>query len=248
MYKIAICDDDDSYVQYLKRMIALTKIECGNIEYYEYSSGEALLADVDKNVEYDVLFLDIQMGGIDGNETARRFRKKCLNTLLIFCSGVYQPTVKSFRVYPFRYILKQYTDKTILKELNEIIDVVIERNLEPYIIGSNHHSTTKLKPEEIMYISIAKRGSNIFVYPDSIKYEFERNITSKKKVEELFYILREFNFVYVHNSYIVNLRYIKRKTLKEIELIDGTILSVARSKEKTLRESLAEYLAKKYEN
>lgn len=246
MYKIAICDDDDSYVQYLKRMLALTKLDCSKVEFYEYNSGEELLADVNMVIEYDVLFLDIQMGGIDGNETARRYRDKYVNTILIFCSGVYQPTVKVFRVFPYRYILKQYTDKKIIKELNEIADAVIARKQEPYIIGNNHYSIVKLKPEEIMYISIAKRGSNIFVYPHHIKYEFERNITSKEKVEDLYNILEAYNFVYVHNSYIVNLRYIKRKTLTEIELIEGTVLSIARSKEKSLRESLAEYLAKKY--
>ena len=79
-----------------------------------------------------------------------------------------------------------------------------------------------------------------------MKYEFENHIRSKKRLPEMYAMLKNFGFEYAHNSYIVNLNHIKRKTTKELELSDGTVLSIARSKEKELRAAFAKYKAQKY--
>lgn len=245
MYNIAICDDDQVYIQYMKKLI----ITCGFddvVNFYEYYSGEELVADFKNHIDYDVLILDMQMSGMDGNQTAKQFRLKYSNSILVFCSGLCQPTVKSFEVSPFRYLLKQYTDKKMIQELRCIIDLVKSKKTEPYIVGTYHYNSIKLKPEEILYIEVAKHGCSIHINPNIVKYDFESHILSKSKLESLYNDLKTFGFVYAHNSYIVNINYIKRKTLTELELIDGSILSISRSKEKELRKVLAEYLSKKY--
>jgi len=79
-----------------------------------------------------------------------------------------------------------------------------------------------------------------------VKYGFESHVTSKKKLAELYEQLKDYGFEYAHNSYIVNLRYIKRRIPGELELTDGTILTVSRSKEKRLREAMTRFVAQKY--
>lgn len=245
MYHLAICDDDVVYIQYMKKMILASGLN-GVIKYYEYSSGEQLVEDFQHNIDYDALFLDMQMKGMDGDETAKRFRERYRNAVLVFCSGASLPTVKTFEVTPYRYLLKQYTSKKMIQELKSVADHIRSSKTEAYIIGNYHYSLVKLKPEEILYIALAKRGSNIYVCPNAAKYEFESHVTSREKLADLYESLKEYGFAYAHNSYIVNLNYIKRKTLTELELFEGTVLSIARSKEKELRKNLAEYLSQKY--
>ena len=48
-----------------------------------FSGGEELLADLTPG-RYDVVFLDILMGGLDGIETARRLRQVDRDALLVF--------------------------------------------------------------------------------------------------------------------------------------------------------------------
>ncbi len=248
MYNIAICDDDLIFIQYIKNIILASGLEEKNVIFYEYYSGEELILSLGKDIEYDLLILDMQMGNMDGNRTAKLYREKYINTTLVFCSGKVKPTVKSFEVTPFRYLLKQYGDSRMLREMKPIIEKIKNVEKEPYIIGFNHYNSVKLKPSEILYIAVSKHGSDIYMCSNVIHYEFERKIKSKEKVKDLHLVLKNHGFVYVHNSYIVNLKYIKIKTNTELELVDGTVLTIARSKEKELRKALAEYLGLKYTN
>ena len=50
--------------------------------------------------EHDILFLDIQMEGMDGQETAFAFRSQNRNAVLVFVTGVAVPTPEMFKVYP----------------------------------------------------------------------------------------------------------------------------------------------------
>lgn len=246
MYYIAICDDDSLFIQYLKKMILKSGLNDSEVSFYEYSSGEELIGALNELTKIDLLFLDMQMKELDGHSTAKHFRKEFPCSLLVFCSGVCMPTVESFEVTPFRYILKAYTDSKIIHELKSVVCELKARRVEPYIMGIWHYNTVKLKLDEILYIAIARNGSRIYMRPDIPQYDFEQYITSRKKVDELYKLLKDYGFEYAHNSYIVNLRYIKRKTVKELELTDGTKLSIARSKEKALRVALAKSMAKKY--
>ena len=73
MYRIAICDDDIAYTEYLEKKIKemLGKSERSSI--CKYYSGEEFIDDLE--LEFDLVFLDMQMGEIDGITAAIKFRK-----------------------------------------------------------------------------------------------------------------------------------------------------------------------------
>ena len=60
MYRIAICDDDIAYTEYLEKKIkeVLGKSERSSI--CKYYSGEEFIDDLE--LEFDLVFLDMQMG------------------------------------------------------------------------------------------------------------------------------------------------------------------------------------------
>lgn len=246
MYHIIICDDDKMFIKYMKNMILSSGVKEGEAVFYEYCSGEDLLEKLDRNISYDLLILDMQMKELGGNETAKLFREDFPGTTLIFCSGVCLPTVESFETTPFRYLLKEYPDSRMLQEMNVIVKHIQEKKAEPFIVGTYYGNMVKLKPDEILYVALAKRGSHIYTLPGVLQYQYEKHIICRDKIDKLYGTLKDFGFVYAHYSYLVNLKYIKSKTTKELELMDGTMLSVSRSKEKELRAALAEYLGKKY--
>lgn len=246
MYYIAVCDDNADYIKYMRGMLLKSGIKEEEVVFYEYDSGEEFIKSLDDLNKIDLLILDMQMKKLNGNETARLFRNQFPSSVIVFCSGVSLPTVECFETTPFRYLLKSYTDERMLRELCAIVKEVKNKQVEPVVIGTWKYSLVKLRLEEILYISIARNGSNIYVNPKIMKYEFENHISSKKRLPVIYEELHDFGFEYAHNSYIVNLNHIKRKTTKELELSDGTILSIARSKEKALRVAFARYKGGKY--
>lgn len=244
MYNIVICDKDKLFIRYIKKIFLYLDSE-EELCFYEYYSVEELMCNLSDNIIFDLLILDVHMSEINGNLVAKEFRCKYPDAVLVFCSGTRQPDIQSFDILPSGYLLKCYSESQMLNEVKVIIDEVKRRKNIPSIIGRNYYNMAVLKPDDIMYISVAKRGSRVVVFPERIKFDFENKLICDKRIEELYDILKSYGFVYAHNSYIVNLKYIKRKTMTELELLDGTILTIARSKEKELRREMSEYFAKK---
>ena len=227
MYYVAICDSQKEEVQYLKRLIKSNVCE-KEIIFYEYFSGEALISDLENRKTYDLLILDSQLEDMDGNETARAFRKRFPSTLLVFYSGGYHPTPESFEVLPYRYLLKSYTEERMKKEMDAIGKQMKQNYLSSYVVGKKDNSYVKVKLKDIWYIELARRKS---VYHCNLDKN-EEMYTSAVKLEELYERLKDSDFVYAHNSYLVNLQHVAMAGRKELELDNGMKLTVARSKAK----------------
>ena len=116
MYYIAICDDNSDFIRYMKNMLLKSGLKNEEVFFYEYNSGEELIKSINTCDKIDLLILDMQMKKLDGNGTARLFRNQFPSSVMVFCSGVYLPTVESFETTPFRYLLKEYTDERMIRD------------------------------------------------------------------------------------------------------------------------------------
>ncbi|MCM1287777.1 MAG: LytTR family transcriptional regulator [Clostridium sp.] len=108
----------------------------------------------------------------------------------------------------------------------------------PVIIAMWHHNLARLYTKDILFISRNKDKSRVHVIEEAIHFGFEKKVSCKMRLDEVYEILKDYGFEYAHNSYLVNLRYVIRKTNMELELIDGTHLSIARTKEKNFADAL----------
>ena len=246
MYNVIICDDDANYAKYLVKMIMKSGLRENEVVFSEYYSGEELIDSLNTYENIDLLVLDMQMKEMDGHKTAVLFRKRYPSSIIVFCSGVCFPTVETFEVTPFRYLLKEYTDDRMKKELSVIVQEVKSRQQEPVIIATCNNRKVKLELTEILYIAIAKRGSNIYINHDESQYVDNEYLMSRYKVSELYPKLKYYGFEYAHNSYIINLKYVVSISREELKFSNGTVLSVARSKEKELRRAFVRIKATKY--
>ena len=94
MYKIAICDDDKRYRKTIREIIEHeNSLPENEIRFYEYESGNELLKHTD--ILHELVFIDIRMPGLDGNQTALKLRNYNKDAVLIFYSSYFEPTVDS---------------------------------------------------------------------------------------------------------------------------------------------------------
>lgn len=246
MLRIAICDDDNTFILYLKQRIKNVLCDGEEVEFYEYHSGAELMCAQFDQAEFDILFLDVQMPEMNGNEVAREFRAKYAATTLVFCSGVCLPTPETFKVTPYRYLLKQFPDQKLENELREIFEYLNRQKNGPYVWGNFKKNRYKLYLDDVSFISIVKRGCSIHLLPESTLYGLSSEMHSENKLSELYEETRGYGFTYAHNSYIVNMKYVVRQTGVEIELADGNILTVSRSRWKDFENDFSKYMASKY--
>lgn len=111
MLEIAICDDEKKLRLDLRHVIekelALDGVEFG---LTEYESGEALLRGI-RERNADIIFLDIEMGGMNGMEAARTLRKNGQPAVIIFVTSYPDFVFHGYEVRALNYILKPYQEK-----------------------------------------------------------------------------------------------------------------------------------------
>lgn len=240
MYKIAICDDDANYRLLVKEIISDNGLLSDMIFFYEYSSGEELLNDVQQM--HNLLFLDISMSGMDGNETAKEFRNVNKEAILIFCTNYQQPTMESFKVQPFRYIMKDLYNKVLHEEMPDIIHEVLQRAVIQYLNITDDGKINRIPIKEILYISVVKRGSIVHQYCE----RGEKEVYCRETVKELYERLSETGFVYAHNSYIVNMANIIHVRKNILTLKDNIELNISRSKQNDFDNHFSDFLRLRY--
>lgn len=239
MYKIAICDDDKRYRKTIREIIEhKNSLPENEIRFYEYESGNELLKHTD--ILHELVFIDIRMPGLDGNQTALKLRNYNKDAVLIFCSSYFEPTVDSINFgQPFRYIMKDLHDTSLRREIAAIMTEVKRRFLNDYAVTvTSAGKIIRIYVENILYVSRAKRGCEITI----VKEQEKETVRCREAFGELYEQLKDQGFAQAHYSYIVNLGKVEGLEKGVLRLKCGIELNVSRAKKEEFTEALFEYL------
>ncbi|MCX4361508.1 MAG: LytTR family transcriptional regulator DNA-binding domain-containing protein [Mucispirillum schaedleri] len=247
MYKILICDDDINFILELEKIIREFNHNKRELEFTRYYSGEELLDNI--VMDSDVLFLDIQLRGTNGNDIAVHLKKKGYQGILVQCSGVYMPTPETIMISPYRYILKQAGREEIYKNICEIFDE-IDRLKTCFIIPVSYkREKIFIRTSDIVYFTHYKKGSVAHLNMVRSKEYKNADLLVIYNFQELQEMLSSVGFACPHNSYLVNMRYISAfNQTKEFIRLEEKRLPVARGKVKKFSEEFTRYINQKYRN
>ena len=120
--RIAICDDEKSVGQILEEKV---KKLLPDAVVETYLSGDALISS---GCKPDILFLDIQMPGKDGMETARIVRRNNKDMILIFVTAVEEYVFQAFDVGVFHYLVKPFLDDKFEEVVKRAIKTIRENS------------------------------------------------------------------------------------------------------------------------
>lgn len=213
--RIAICDDEKNIRELIGNKV-LKQYPEADIVFFQ--SGEELLLS-DNHI--DILFLDIQMSGRNGMETARELRKKDKNVILIFVTAVEEYVFQAFDVGAFNYIVKPIDDtkfadvlcRAVAEWHSQNTDV---RELEAnYVMINNGGVHTKVVIEDIVYAEVFNRKVVIHKLDDEIEYY--------GKMSDLEAVAGD-SFFRPHRAYLINFKYVEKYDATTIYLEKGTAL------------------------
>lgn len=194
--RIAVCDDEKIYFDELNQL------------FYEYSnmindticatyfkSGEALLSS---QIEFDMVFMDYQMEGLDGLEAARILRTKNANIAIIFLTNYPQVVFRSFEVNTFRFLVKPVKKEELFAALNAYIKSV---NNDDFLLIKTNDGTYKFRFSEIIYIEA--QGKRSIIRTETESFDCSRYL---KEIEKM---LPTDRFMRTHKSCIVSFLHIR---------------------------------------
>ena len=225
--KIGICDDEKDVVFQLKAYVEKyqTEKKCA-CEIEVFSSGEELLLCAQ---EYAVVFLDIEMDGLDGIKTGELLRRKNPDIIIIMATGRQERYKEAFRIQAFRFITKPFEEEEIYEALDAVSDCQCgEEEIELF----SKRAAIRVKQREICYIR-ACYGDTEFLVGDQV---FRKEIS----LNDLENVLDQKMFVRVHRQYIVNMGWIETYQDGRIS-IGGQCITVARRKRKEFERKYIEY-------
>lgn len=205
MFTALVADDEPLAREELKYLLE----HSGEVRVVaEAESGEEALKLLKTN-NVDVVFLDIHMFGEDGLSVARKVRNERPETVIIFVTAYDQHAVQAFDLNAADYLLKPFGEER-LKEALLRVHKLKDKEQEKRVYQDKNHFCFQgkdrifcLNLNEIMYVEAAGRNAYLKIPKDKI---IVRNSLSEIEMK-----LKDYNFLRVHKSFLVNL-----ETIREI--------------------------------
>ena len=203
-----------------------------NYEVLEFVSGEDLLSNYPNNI--DLLFLDIQMNGLNGMDVARRIREFDNNVEIIFTTSVLDYVCEGYEVNAYRYMLKPIEYNIFKNNMGKCIENIIKKKND-FLTINDKSKLIKIKFDDILYIETSKR--------QLIIHTINGHEIIKMSIRKLEKLLNK-DFFRCHNSFIVNLEKINKIDVSDIYINNATI-PISKYRRKQLKARLIEVLGDK---
>jgi two-component system, LytTR family, response regulator len=188
----------------------------------------------------DVIFLDIEMPRMNGFRLLEELEE--LNFEIIFTTAYNHYAVDAIRMSAFDYLMKPIAIKDLQNAVERLAKQKQLFTKDKLGVLKNVLQNAKSQDEKIViptndgmeFISIhtilhIESSSNY----SKIYFVDGKNILVSKLLKEFEEILLPYRFYRIHNSHLINLKYIE-KYLKleggQVKMKDGTILDIARRK------------------
>jgi len=228
--RIAICDDQKLYRDDILKQ--LQDAFAGESMHFEcFDSGEVLLRSA---MVPDFLFLDIEMGEIDGIQVKEILEKQALKTRIVFLTSHQERMVEAFGENVIGFLKKpvQETDlNSIVKKMKQFLQrkqITWEEAGKQYIVPA----------EDIRYIEAQDKYTHVVLK--------DEKCLVRKSMKEWEALLPKRQFCRANRSYLVNLELFD-KAKGEIALGEGKKIALSRKNKETITEQYKRYLREKAE-
>lgn len=238
MLRIAVVDDVPSHADviahYINNWSKEGKITC-KIE--TFSNAENFLFQWEEEQRWDVLFLDIQMPGLDGMQLAKRIRKENKKVIIIFVTGTTDYLQDGYEVEAYRYLIKPICEEKVADCMIRMIEKhQNEGKMQAFSIKgeeiSNHEVirsvVIRIHPEDIVYIEAFTHYSEL--------HTLEKCFRIREGISQWKERLDNETFLLCHRSYLINLLYVMRIEKTEVIMDTGEQIPLSRRNQKLVNE------------
>ncbi len=231
MIRIAICDDEkymSDQIQELacaffgrrNRETAIRRFSCGR-ELLEYDG------------QIDILFLDIQMKGMDGMETAKRLRAGKFRGFLIFITVLREMVFQSFEVQAYDYLVKPIEEARFEKTMERLLASLCSAGGSSLLVQKGYESRI-IQKEDIVFCEIIDRKIYLNLASGEVVDYYERIENLETKLDSRFFRC--------HRSFLINLGHLRGYKNGTAYMDNGREIPVSRLRGKEFSSVILEYM------
>lgn len=235
MIKVAFCDDDLSTLNELNILLDQYRAAHGrDISYSSFQSPLELLADIEKGIRFDVLFLDIMMPGENGISTAQEIRQYDSAVKIIFLTSSSEFAVQSYSVRAFFYQLKPIWTESFFRLMDSVMDECKKLQQRGLILKCKS-GITRIDLEKLEYCEVIGRTLSLHMENGTV-------LESAGSLDDLCNELKSYeNFLRSHRSFLINMEYIHNITYKAITMDSRAEIPIPHGKCSEIKKLYLEY-------
>ena len=231
MIRIAICDDEKHMADHIKEMVSdFFHKKNREISIRTFLSGEDLLSH---DGQIDILFLDIQMKGMDGMETARKLRASKFQEFLIFITVLKEMVFSSFEVQAYDYLLKPVEEKQFEKTMERLLGSMLNAGEVSLLVQKGYESRI-IALEDIVFCEIIDRKVYLHLTSGEVVDFYDRIERLEARLDDRFFRC--------HRSFLIHLKYLKSYKNNTAYLEDGSKIPVSRLRSKEFSGVILQYM------
>lgn len=189
---------------------------------------------------YDVIFLDIELPGKNGKEIARKLRTLDKRFKLVFITAYPQEALNAFQYDVIGFLPKDLLQKHISEVIKQVVDRIKEDNprIQIFRVKKSTDGVMEIKVplDDIMYFECINR--EVYLYTKR-----ETFVLHHCQFSDIIQKYISFDFVDIHRTCIVNLKYIFSVDETEIRLDNGIRLPLSRRKRQHIFDKFSELIA-----
>lgn len=221
MFHIAICDDDEWICTQLEEYIAIyAKTHKEEITCESYFRGGALDDALSRGRYYDLIFLDIMLGSVDGVDIGKALREEYHNqtTQLVYISGAESRAMELFNSRPLNFLIKPLKARRVFDLIGQAME--LKKEYGDFFFYRLGEERRQIPLCDIRYFESNDRKV-------ILHHKYGDDIFNDKldHVEEQ---LADAPFVRIHKSYLVYYRCFRQIFQSCAILADGTKLPISR--------------------
>lgn len=235
MVNIAVCDDDIQFAADLEnRILSYGKQKAVSLDTEVFSDGDSILLAILNGGQYDLVYMDIEMGNRNGISTVREIKKISPETMVIYVTFHEVYFTQMFETEPFRYLGKPLEEESFNRYLEDALKRIRERLC--YYTYTTGHSTCRVPVRDIFYFE-SRRRKVILHGKDGTDIFYGRLGEIQKELEK-----GGRPFIRIHQSYLVNPYEINRYYPDRVEMVGKMLLPISESRQREVKEKFHSFL------
>ena len=211
MLRVLVVDDNAGMRLVLQKAVE----KAGHTVVGQADNGEDAVKQVEA-LRPDVLFIDVEMPGMDGVEAARRIQDIDPKVVIVFATAHEEYRKEAFEIYAYDYLMKPFAIERVAATLERvqqqqqglITEPIQEKKAAPEnskiekLLVRHKDGISLVKLEDIVLVQRENRATAIYTAT-------EKHI-SNETLSELEQRLPSPPFFRAHKSYIINVNHITR--------------------------------------
>lgn len=233
--RIAICDTLKDDRNKLKNMFEEYDIahHIGFI-FFEYENGTEFLRQIETGTMYDMIFLDMNLADMNGLLLAKKIREGLGDVPIILVSELLDHALDGYKVRANRFLFKEKLESSFTECMDDICEEIRQRSKT--ILLSCVEGEIRIHIAEIVMLE-NERHKCIIHLQDRYYHIYE-------KLDTLETMLKRYGFLRIHQSYLVNMQYIRSINNYVLTLQDGRQLSIPKARFQQVKQSYISYVGK----